>query len=262
MTDTSAPAVLFEMRADHVALVTINRPAARNAVNGDVARALDAIVAQTEADPDVWAVVITGAGDLAFCAGADLKEVAGGRGNELWTERGGFAGFVFAERSKPWIAAVNGPALAGGSEIVLACDLLVSVPGASFGLPEVKRALTAGAGGLYRLPRALPQRIALEMIVTGDPITAERAHQLGMVNRLAPREQLLDEALALAARITVNAPIAVRESLRVARRALDLSDAELRALSELAMTRVKAAEDFQEGPRAFIEKRAPRWTGR
>jgi enoyl-CoA hydratase len=262
MSDSHPPAVLFERRPDHVALVTLNRPAARNAVNGDVARALDAILKQTEADDDIWAVVLTGCGSQAFCAGADLKEVSAGRSKDLWTEGGGFAGFVFADRSKPWIAAVNGPALAGGTEIVLACDLVVAVPGASFGLPEVKRALTAAAGGLFRLPRVLPRQIALEMILTGEPISAERANQLGMVNRLVPAERLLDEAMALAARITVNAPVAVRESLRVARRANDLPDAELRAMTEQSSLRVRASDDFKEGPLAFIEKRAPKWTGR
>ena len=261
MTDTPEAAVLFERLPDHIALVTINRPAARNAVNGAVTRALDAIVAATEADADIWAVVLTGAGSLAFSAGADLKDVSAGRGDELWTERGGFGGFVFAARSKPWIAAVNGPALAGGCELALACDLIVAVPGASFGLPEVKRALAAIAGGLFRLPRALPQRIALEMIATGEPISAERAHALGMVNHLAPADGLLDAALKLAGRITVNAPVAVRESLAVARRALDLDDAALRAMSEQAGLAVRRSEDFNEGPRAFVEKRAPRWTG-
>ena len=261
MTDTPDAAVLYQRLPDHVALVTLNRPAARNAVNGAVAQALDAIVASTEADPEVWAVVLTGAGSLAFSAGADLQDVSAGRGDALWTERGGFGGFVFAERRKPWIAAVNGPALAGGCELALACDLIVAVPGASFGLPEVKRALAALAGGLFRLPRALPQRIALEMIATGEPISAERAHALGMVNHLAPADGLLDAALALAGRITVNAPVAVRESLAVARRALDLDDAALRALSEQAGLAVRRSEDFKEGPRAFVEKRAPRWTG-
>ena len=261
MTEATDAAVLIERLPHHVALVTLNRPAARNAVNAAVAQALDAIVTSTEADADIWAVVLTGAGNLAFSAGADLKDVSAGRGDQLWTERGGFGGFVFAPRSKPWIAAVNGPALAGGCELALACDLIVAVPGASFGLPEVKRALAAIAGGLFRLPRALPQRIALEMIATGEPISAERAHALGLVNHLAPADGLLEAALALAGRITVNAPVAVRESLAVARRALDLDDAALRAMSEAAGLAVRRSEDFKEGPRAFVEKRAPRWTG-
>ena len=262
MTDTTAPAVLIERLPDHVALVTINRPEARNAVNGDVARGLHAAIDDTEADDDVWVVILTGAGSDAFSAGADLKAVSTGRGNELRTERGGFAGFVHSPRSKPWIAAINGPALAGGCEIALACDLRVAVPQARFGLPEVKRGLVASAGGLYRLPRALPQAVALEMILTGEPIPAERALQLGMINVLAEREGLLAAAQALSARITVNAPVAVRQSLGVAKSALDLTDAELQGLSAKAQSAVMASEDFKEGPRAFIEKRAPRWTGR
>lgn len=262
MTDSTAPAVLIERLPDHVALVTLNRPEARNAVNGDVARGLHAAIDQTEADDDVWVVILTGAGSDAFSAGADLKAVSTGRGAELRTERGGFAGFVHSPRSKPWIAAINGPALAGGCEIALACDLRVAVPQARFGLPEVKRGLVASAGGLYRLPRALPQAVALEMILTGEPIPAERALQLGLINALAEREGLLAAAQALAARITVNAPVAVRQSLGVAKSALDLSDAELQGLSAQAQQAVMASEDYQEGPRAFIEKRAPRWTGR
>ena len=259
MTST---AVTLERLPDHVALVTLNRPEARNAVNGDVAQGLEAAIDATEADDDVWLVILTGSGDAAFCAGADLKAVSSGQGQGLRTERGGFAGFVHATRRKPWIAAINGPALAGGCEIALACELRVAVPTARFGLPEVKRGLVASAGGLYRLPRALPQALALEMILTGEPISAERALQLGLVNALAEPEGLLAAAQALAARITVNAPVAVRESLRVAKQALDLDDAGLRALSGQAQQAVMASDDYREGPLAFIEKRAPRWTGR
>ena len=262
MSDNNA-AVTVQKLPDHVALVTINRPEARNAVNGAVARALEAAIDATDADADVWVVILTGAGADAFSAGADLKAVSGGQGNELRTERGGFAGFVHAPKSKPWIAAVNGPALAGGCEIALACDLIVAAPAARFGLPEVKRGLIASAGGLYRLPRALPPAIAREMILTGEPISAERALQLGMVNVLtSDAAGLLPAAQALAARITVNAPVAVRESLGVARRALDATDQQLRQASEEAGARNMQSEDFKEGPRAFIEKRAPRGSGR
>ena len=259
---STAAAVLIERLPDHVALVTLNRPEARNAVNGDVARGLEAAIDETEADADIWVVILTGSGSDAFSAGADLKAVSGGRGNELRTERGGFGGFVHATRSKPWIAAVNGPALAGGCELALACDLRVAVPHSRFGLPEVKRGLVAAAGGLYRLPRAVPQAVALEMILSGDPIPAERALALGMINALAEPADLLAAARALAARITVNAPIAVRQSLGVARQALDCTDAELRELSVQAQQVVASSEDYKEGPLAFIEKRAPRWTGR
>lgn len=257
-------AVTVERLPGHVALVTIDRPEARNAVNGDVATGLEAAVDATEADDDIRAVVLTGAGREAFCAGADLKEVSAGRGSALRTERGGFAGFVYRERSKPWIAAVNGKALAGGTELVLACDLVVAVRQAAFGLPEVLRGLIAAAGGLYRLPRAIPPNIALELILTAGQLDAERAHGFGLVNRLvADVEGLREAALALATEIARNAPVAVRQSLRVAREANSgLDEAALRALTRDAFERVAASEDFKEGPRAFIEKRAPRWTGR
>lgn len=257
-------AVTFERLPGHVALVTIDRPEARNAVNGAVAAGLEAAVDATEADDDIRAVVLTGAGREAFCAGADLKEVSAGRGSALRTERGGFAGFVFRERSKPWIAAVNGKALAGGTELVLACDLVVAVEQAAFGLPEVLRGLIAAAGGLYRLPRAIPPNVALELILTAGQLDAERAHRFGWVNRLVPDVDALHEAaLALATEIACNAPVAVRQSLRVAREANSgLDEPALRALTRDAFERVAASEDFKEGPRAFIEKRAPRWSGR
>jgi enoyl-CoA hydratase/carnithine racemase len=259
----SAPAVVLSQRLDgHVALVTLNRPEVRNAVNGDLARALEAVVLELEADEQVWAVVLTGAGPGVFCAGADLKEVSAGRGEQLFTARGGFAGFVYAQRRKPWIAAVNGKALAGGCEIVLACDLVVASDDAAFGLPEVTRGLIAAAGGLIRLPRALPRHLALELAMTGDPIDVQRAERHGLVNRVVPSAQVVDEAVALARRINRNAPVAVRESLQIARVAAELSEADARALTLAARERVMRSEDYKEGPRAFVEKREPRWTGR
>lgn len=246
----------------HVVLVTINRPAARNAVNGDVALGLEAAINASESDPDIWAVVLTGAGSQAFSAGADLKEVSLGRMNALYTSRGGFAGFVHAPRTKPWIAAVNGFAVAGGFEIALACDMIVAAEDASFGLPEVKRGLLAAAGGLYRLPRTLPRQLANELISTGSTIAAQRCRELGLVNRIAARSGAVAAASELAAEICVNAPLAVRESLQVARQCFDLSDEELRRRSETAQDRIMLTEDFQEGPKAFVEKRAPIWQGR
>ena len=258
MTD----AVLFELAEPHIALVTINRPEARNAVNGAVAAGLEAAVERVEADPELWAVVLTGAGPHAFCAGADLKAVSAGQSASLATEKGGFGGLTRAKRTKLWIAAAQGHALAGGLEILLACDLAIAAEGATFGLPEVKRSLVAAAGGVFRLPRALPKAIALHMIATGDPISAATALQHGLVNAVVPAAEVLETARALARRITANAPIAVRESLAIARQAMELDEETLWRLSRAASDRMKLTEDFQEGPRAFVEKRAPRWTGR
>ncbi|MBB6290531.1 enoyl-CoA hydratase [Pseudomonas sp. SJZ103] len=252
--------VTLEVLEDHIALVTLNRPLARNAINEEMAVALEAIVSRTEADQDVWVIVLTGTGSDVFCAGADLKEVAAGRAAGLFT-RNGFAGFVDAERRKPWIAAVNGKALAGGCEIALACDLVIAAQNASFALPEVSRGVLAAAGGLFRLPRALPRNIAIEMALTGDSIDATRGVELGLVNRMVPHPVLVEEALKLAARITRNAPIAVRESLHVMRQVPDLDTDALRELTRRCRDRVADSEDYQEGPRAFVEKRPPRWTG-
>lgn len=265
MDDSTAggEAVLFEpAAAPRVALVTINRPEARNAVNGAVARGLEAAVERAEADGDIWAVVLTGAGPHAFCAGADLKEVSAGRVADLATEKGGFAGFVRAPRTKLWVAAAQGHALAGGLELLLACDLAVAAETATFGLPEVKRSLVAAAGGVFRLPRAVPKAVALRMIATGGPISAADALRFGLVNEVVPAGEVRAAALALAGEVCANAPVAVRESLAIARRAADLDEAALWELSRAAGARIRETEDFKEGPRAFVEKRPPRWTGR
>lgn len=262
MSEAQERPVLAERVAAHVMLVTLNRPQAMNAVNPELAQALGAIVAESEADGDVRAVVLTGAGGRAFCAGADLKAIAAGRSEALWTAAGGFAGFVQVARRKPWIAAVDGAALAGGSEIALACDMIVAGEGARFGLPEVTRGLVAGAGGLLRLPRAVPRGVALEMIATGAPIDAVRAAALGLVCRLVPAGQAVAAAVALAEVIAGNAPLAVQESLVLARMALDQTEAEAREATQAARRRIQATEDYKEGPRAFIEKRAPVWKGR
>jgi len=250
----------YEQRG-RVAVLTINRPEARNAVNGDVANGMEAAIDRLEEDPEVWVGVVTGAGPV-FCAGADLKAIASGQGGTLATKRGGFGGIVQREHTKPLIAAVDGPALAGGCEIVLSCDLVVASSQARFGLPEVKRSLVAAAGGLFRLPRVLPRPIALEIIMTGDPIDAERAHHFGMVNELCEPGGAVDAAIALAERITANAPLAVRESRHIAITAVDQDDEVGWKMSFEGMAKLASTEDFAEGPRAFIEKRAPEWKGR
>jgi enoyl-CoA hydratase/carnithine racemase len=250
----------YEVRG-RVAVLTLNRPEARNAINNEVAAAVEAAIDRLEDDAELWVGVLTGAGPV-FCAGADLKAIAGGEGGNLGTERGGFAGLVQRERTKPLIAAVDGPALAGGCEIALACDLIVASREARFGLPEVKRSLVAAAGGLFRLPRTLPRKIALEMIMTGDPISAERAYDFGMVNELCDPGSALDTALALAERITANAPLAVRASRNIALTSTDQPDEVGWRMSLEGMAQLFRTEDFAEGPRAFIEKRPPEWKGR
>jgi enoyl-CoA hydratase/carnithine racemase len=254
--------LLFERIDAHVVLLTLNRPEVRNAINGAVARGLEAAVEQVERDEDIRVAILAATGDKSFCAGADLSEVAAGRTADLMTERGGFAGFVRAKRSKPWIAAVDALCLGGGLEVSLACDMIVAGENASFGLPEVKRGIFAGAGGAFRLPRAVPRALAIEMIATGEPIGAHRAFECGLVNRLVPAGQALAAARRLAASIAANAPLAVRRSLELARAAADLDEPALWDLSARIGREIVASDDAREGPRAFLEKRPPRWTGR
>ncbi len=250
----------FEVRG-RTALITINRPEARNAVNREVAEGLESAIDRLESDDDLWAGVLSGAGP-SFSAGADLKLIASGDDRHMFTERGSFGGIVKRERTKPLIAAVDGPALAGGCEIALACDLIVASPAARFGLPEVKRSLVAAAGGLARLPEALPPQVAAKLLLTGDPIDGEQAHALGMVAELCPTGGAVDAALALADRINANAPLAVRATLRILRARGGRTFEETFAEGRRAMRELSATEDYREGPRAFLEKRAPRWQGR
>jgi enoyl-CoA hydratase/carnithine racemase len=255
-------AVVLQMLDAHVAVVTIQRPEARNAINGAVTQELGRLVEVLDANPEVRAVILTGAGTKAFCTGADIKELAAGKGTSLATEKGGFAGFVNYRRAKPWIAAVEGFALGGGFEIVLACDMVVAASDATFGLPETTRGLLAAAGGAYRLPRLLPRNIAIELIATGARMSATRAYELGFVNRLAHNGAAVTSASELAAGICANAPVAVQESLSLARASADLDEATLRKATSEAQARIIQTADAREGTRAFIEKRAPKWVGR
>ncbi|GAA1017604.1 enoyl-CoA hydratase [Acrocarpospora pleiomorpha] len=253
------PAALAE-RLDHVMLITLNRPEVRNAVDAALTRAVGTALDEADADPSIRAVVLTGAGDKAFCAGADLKAVARG---EFTTEglppHWGFAGCVTHPISKPVVAAVNGFALGGGTEIALWADLVVAAETAGFGLPEVKRGIIAGAGGAFRLVRQLPAKVAMEILLTGDPVPAAEALRLGLINRVVPQEQVVPAALELAGRICANAPLSVQASKRIAR-GFSEADAWARTAAETEL--IMKSADAKEGPRAFAEKRAPVWEGR
>ncbi len=245
-------------RRGQVAILRINRPEAKNAISPEVTVAMTAALDDAEDDPEVRAVVITGTGDV-FCAGADLKVVAQGRANEIAAGKGGFAGLANRNFSKPLIAAVNGAALAGGFEIVLSCDLVVAADSSRFGIPEAQRGLIAAAGGLLRLPKRVPIALALELAMTGDPISATRAFEVGLVNRLVPVDRVLDEAIALAERIGENSPIAVRLSRALTKEAAELNEAEGWQRNGKYAMEVFAAGDAIEGSMAFAEKRKPNW---
>ena len=253
---------LLRERRGHIEILTINRPEARNAINGAVSLGFAAAFDDLEADDDCWVVIVTGAGDKAFSAGMDLKAFTAGEAGDIMGAKGGFGGIAQRGFTKPLIAAVNGSALAGGCEIMLACDLVVAVEGAVFGIPEVKRGLMAGAGALIRLPKRIPPTIALELALTGESIDAERALTLGLINRVVPAEQLMEESLALADAIAKNAPLAVRVSKRVMKQAGELPDAEAWAINNAAMPEVFGSADAMEGPIAFAEKRDPVWSGK
>lgn len=259
------PAALVERRGN-VSVITINRPDARNAVNGAVSTGVGDALAAADNDPEVWAVVITGAGDKSFCAGADLKAIS--RGENLYhPDHGewGFAGYVHHFIDKPTIAAVNGTALGGGSEIAMASDLIVADERATFGLPEVKRGLIAAAGGVFRVVDHLPRKIAFELLFTGDPISAADAQKWGMINHVVPDGTALDAALALAERITVNAPLSVQASKRVAYGVDDgvITDEEPKwARMSGEVKALFKSEDAREGPLAFAQKRQPVWKAR
>jgi crotonobetainyl-CoA hydratase len=268
MAEQTAPAALTERRGNTL-IVTINRPDARNAVNQAVSIGIGDALQQAQDDPEIWAVVITGAGDKSFCAGADLKAISRGE-NIFHPEHAewGFAGYVQHFIDKPIIAAVNGTALGGGTELALASDLVVAQQSARFGLPEVKRGLIAAAGGVFRIVDQLPRKVAMELLVTGDPISADDAARWGLINQVVPDgpgNPALDAALALADRITVNAPLAVQASKRVAVGVDNGSiTAEVAAWkrSNREIRTVFTSEDAREGPLAFAQKRAPVWKAR
>jgi len=257
--------VLFEKRG-RIGIITLNRPEARNAVNGDVASGVEAALDAIEADDDIWVGIVTantaGQEKPVFCAGADLKAINSGNAGGLSTKRGGFAGIAYRERRKPIIVAVDGLATAGGCEIVLSCDLVVASNRSSFGLAEVKRNLIAGAGGLFRLPRAIGRGAALEIILTGEPLAAQRAYELGLVNHVVAPDQVMPKALEIAERICAAAPLAVWASRKVVLASAYEDDETLINMTTAEFGAIMASEDTKEGLNAFIEKRLPSWKAR
>jgi enoyl-CoA hydratase/carnithine racemase len=251
-------AVLLEV-ADGVATITLNRPEVRNAVDLPTALALAECLDEVDERPDVVVAVLTGTGST-FCAGMDLKAFAATKERPIHDRRGAF-GIVRQPCEKPLVAAIEGNALGGGLEIALACDLVVASASSRLGLPEVKRGLVAAAGGVLRLPRRIPQAVALEMILSGEPLSAEEARSWGLVNRVAPDGQALVVARELASAVAANAPLAVRAAKRIVLESADWPADEAFDRQGAFTDPVRASSDAAEGARAFVEKRTPRWTG-
>ncbi len=259
MSDQTSAAPVLTERRDNVLLITLNRPQVRNAVNRELANGVAAALDELDGDDALAIAVLTGAGG-GFCAGMDLKAFAAGE--TPWHETRGFAGIVQQPPAKPIIAAVEGFAVAGGLEVALACDLLVASAGAKLGIPEVKRSLVAAGGALRRLPRKLPYGVAMELALTGDPISAERGLELGLVNRVAESGGAVDVALELAGAIAKNGPLALAATKTILEAQWGWSDEEFWARQGELSGPVFVSEDAREGAIAFSEKRDPVWKGR
>ncbi|MFV2176885.1 enoyl-CoA hydratase-related protein [Actinomadura sp. LOL_016] len=259
----SAPVADELLVADHgpVRVLTLNRPRSLNAITTALARRMKRALADADADPSIRAIVITGSGDRAFCAGGDLNESAGRASPSVPSPRV-ISELVRARTATPLIAAVNGLAFGGGLELMLACDLVVSSEHARFALPEVKRGVLASGGGLVRLPGIVGSRRALHLLLTGDPIDAATALQWGLVNQVVRSSETLAAAIELASRVAANAPLAVRASKALVHVSAGLAEREAWALNDASHEEITKSDDALEGPRAFIEKRSPRWTGR
>ncbi len=251
--------VVLTERRDGVLIVTLNRPDARNAVNQAVAQGIADALDTLDADDALQVGVLTGAGK-GFCAGMDLRAFV--QGERPYVGDRGFAGITERAARKPLIAAVEGFAVAGGFEIALSCDLIVASKGARFGIPEVKRGLIAGAGGLLRIPQRVPYGIAMELALTGDLMQAERAYELGLVNGLAEPGEALDGALRLAGVVSANAPLALAASKEILQQVGDWTQEEFFRRQAPTVDAIFGSEDAKEGATAFAEKRAPNWQGR
>lgn len=251
---------ILTSQSGRVLTITINRPERLNAIDHETALLLSSVLTDAENDASVSAIVITGAGEMAFCTGQDLKSLAAGEKSALIS--GGWAGMTERVFIKPLIAAVNGLAIGGGMEIALSCDIVIASENASFALAEVKRGLFPVGGGIIRLAKALPKSAAMKIILTGSAISAQEARQIGLVSSLEKPEQLLSSAVELAGTISENAPLSVRYAKQLYYAALDLPQHEAFILGDSIKTIIANSEDAKEGPTAFSEKRRPEWKGR
>jgi len=245
---------------DNIQIITINRPEARNAINYETAQELAAAMIALDENPNVVLGILTGA-QQTFCSGMDLKDFSR-TGKRPYVEGRGFGGLCEKPPAKPLIAAVEGYALAGGCEIALACDLLIAADNANFGLPEVKRGLVPGAGGMLRLPARIPYHIAMQAVLTGEMITAPRAHSLGLVNQITPPGQALEAALDMGKRIAANGPLAVQTAKRIIVASRDWAQTDMFDQQRPLIAHIFTSEDAREGATAFVEKRPPVWQGK
>lgn len=252
----------YEQPHPHIAIVTLNRPQVRNAYNAAMIAEFETILHQTEQDEDIWVIILTGAGDKAFCAGVDLKEAFIDNGRKLLSKLGGYQPLQYVKRQKIWIAALNGDAYGGGFELALHCDLILATDNVKLGLPEVHHSLLPLGGGIVKLASLLPLNIAKEIILTGEPITAQRAKQLGIINQITDSATLLTVAKNMALKLCNNAPLAVQACNHLINAVDALNDSQWQQLSREALTTIRNSQDYIENQQAFLQKRQPNWRGK